>query len=151
LRLWSLEEGNKNLHIEEIGGSGCVKTNTDILDGGNILKIFDSIPSFWSFVMGLELGIVIGGIGMLLLRRFNCVKETTVMRPAIVTRRRTFQSWQNRASALFSSPRNASEDGTALWSEMDTINCPETPPPPYRYDSDHFPRNNSTRHQRTGH
>jgi len=148
LRLWSLEEGNKNLHIEKSGENRCVKRNNDILNGGNIFRIFDRIPSFWSFIMGIEIGIVIGGIGMWLLRRFNCVDEKTT-RPVPVNRRRNFQSLQslqNRASSIFRT-RNASEDGTALWSDMDIINCPETPPPPYRYHSDHFRRNNSTRHQ----
>jgi hypothetical protein len=144
LRLWSLEERNKNLHIEESGESGCVNRNNGILNGGNVFKIFDSIPSFWSLIVGLQIGIVIGGTGMWLLRRFNCVNGTNT-RPAPVTRRRNFQSLQNRASAIFR-PREASEDSTALWSELDTINCPDTPPPPYRYFSDHFPRNNSTRH-----
>ena len=144
LRLWSLEEGNKNLHIEEIGTSGCIKRNNGILNSGNVFKIFDSIPSFWSFIMGIEIGIVIGGIGMWLLRRYICVRKTT--RPVPVTRRRNFQSFHNRASLIFR-PRNVSEDSTALWSEMDTVNCPDTPPPPYRYNSDNFPRNNSTRHQ----
>jgi hypothetical protein len=143
LRIWSLEDGNKNLHIEKSDESGCVKRNNDILIGGNFFKIFDSIPSFWSFIMGIELGIVIGGMGMWLLSRINCVKETNT-RPVPVARRRSFQTLHNRASSIFRS-RNASEDGTALWSEMDTINCPETPPPPYRYCSDRFVRNNSTR------
>jgi hypothetical protein len=147
LRLWSLEEGNKNLHIEESGESECAKRNIDIMNGGNIFKIFDSIPSFWSLIVGIELGIVIGGMGMWMLRRFKCVNETTT-HPVPVTRRRNFQSLHNRASLMFRS-RIASEDSTALWNDMDTINCPDTPPPPYRYYSDHFPRNNSTRHQRT--
>ena len=87
---------------------------------------------------------------MLLLKRFNCVDEK-ITHPVPVSRRRNFQSLQslhNRASSIFRL-RNVGEDSTALWSEMDTINCPDTPPPPYRHYSDHFPRNNSTRHQRT--
>jgi hypothetical protein len=148
LRLWSLKEGNKNLHIEEGHKSICVKRNNDILNGGNIFKIFDSIPSFWALIMGIEIGIVIGGIGMWLLQRFNCINGK-ITNPVSVNRRRTFQSLHNRASLIFR-PRIQSEDSTALWSEMDTINCPETPPPPYRYYSDRFTRNNSTSEQ-TGH
>jgi hypothetical protein len=147
LRLWSLEEKDKNLHIEESGESGCAKRNIDIMNGGNIFKIFDSIPSFWSLIVGIEIGIVIGGMGMWMLRRFKCVNETTT-RPVPVTRRHNFQSLHNRASLIFRS-RIASEDSTVLWNDMDTINCPDTPPPPYRYYSDRFSRNNSTRHQRT--
>jgi hypothetical protein len=147
LRLWSLEEGKKNLHIEESGESGCVKRNINIMNGGNIFKIFDSIPSFWSLIVGIEIGIVIGGIGMWLLRRFKCVNETT-RHPVPVRRRRSFPSLHNRASIIFR-PRNVSEENTALWSDMDTLNCPDTPPPPYRYHSDRSPRNNSARHQRT--
>jgi len=150
LRLWSLEEGNKNLHIEESGESRCVKRNNNILNGGNVFKIFDRIPSFWSLIMGIEIGIVIGGTFMLLLRRCNCVDEK-ITHPVPVTRRRNFQSLQslhNRASSIFRL-RDASEDSTALWSEMDTINCPDTPPPPYRHYSDHFPRNNPRRHRQT--
>jgi hypothetical protein len=142
LRLWSLKDENKNLHIEENDESGFVKKrNTDFLNGGNILKIFDSIPSFWSFIMGLEIGIVVGGFGMWLLYRFSCVDQKST-HPVSVTRRRNFQSLHNRASIFRT--RNASEDSTALWSEMDTINCPDTPPPPYRFYSDRFSRNNST-------
>lgn len=145
LRIWSLEEKNKNLHMEENGESGCVKRNTDILNGGNIFKVFDSIPSFWSLIMGIQIGIVIGGTGMWLLKRFNCVNET-ITRPVSITRRRNVRSLHNRASSIFR-PRNESEDSTALWSEMDIVSCPDTPPPPYRFDN--FSRNNSTRHQRT--
>lgn len=147
LRLWSLKEGKKNLHIEEGHERECVKRNSNILNGGNILKIFDSIPSFWALIMGIEIGIVIGGIGMWLLQRFNCI-NAKIAHPVPVTRRRSFQSLHNRASSIFRQ-RNQSEDSTALWSEMDTINCPETPPPPYRYYSDHLTRNNSARYQQT--
>jgi len=146
LRLWSLKEGNKSLHIEEGHNSRCVKRNSGFLNGGNIFKVFDSIPSFWALIMGIEIGIVIGGIGMWLLQRFNCI-NVTVARPVSVTRRRSFPSLHNRASLIFRQ-RNQSEDSTALCSEMNIINCPETPPPPYRYYSDHLTRNNSARYQR---
>lgn len=148
LRLWSLKDENKNSHMEENGESGCVNRNTDILNSGNIFKIFDSIPSLWSFIMGIEIGVVIGGTIMWLLKRFNCVTKTTA-RPVSINRRRySLQSLQNRASSIFRL-RNAGEDSTALWSEMDTINCPDTPPPAYRDYFDNLPRNNSTRHQQT--
>jgi hypothetical protein len=141
LRLWSLKNENKSLNTETNGKSRCGKKRTEILNGGNIIKVFDSIPSFCSFIMGIEIGIVVGGFGMWLLNRFSCVDKKTT-RPVSFTRRRNFQSLHNRASIF--RMRNASEDSTALWSEMDTVNCPDTPPPPYR-----FPRNNSTRHHQT--
>jgi hypothetical protein len=147
LKLWSLKEENKNSHMEENRESGCAKRSRDILNRGNIFKIFDSIPSFWSFIMGIEIGVVIGGTVMWLLKRFNCINKTTA-RPVSINRRRSLQSLHNRASSIFRL-RDADEDRTALWSEMDIINCPTTPPPAYRDCFDHIPRNNSTRNQQT--
>jgi hypothetical protein len=120
----------------------CVKNNNSTSNSENILKIFDKIPSFWSFLMGIEIGIVIGGISMWLLNRFNRVQTTS--RPMPVSRRlnHSLQSLQNRAS-LFRR-RSTEEDNTALWTELDTINCPDTPPPAYRDYFDHIPRNNYT-------
>jgi hypothetical protein len=147
LRLWSLEEENKNSHMEENGESECVKRHTFILNSGNIFKIFDRIPSFWSFIMGIEIGIVIGGTGMWLLKRFNCV-DKTITHPVSISRRRSLQSLHNRASSIFRL-RNSGEDSTALWSERDAMNCPDTPPPPYRDCFNNVPRNHFVRHQQT--
>jgi hypothetical protein len=135
LRLWSLTEEDKNSHMK---GNGCVKANTPISNSGNIFEIFDKIPSFWSLAIGLEIGIVIGGIGMWLLNRLNYVQAPP--HPMSSHRRRSLQTLQNRVSLL--RMRSGGEDSTALWSELDTINCPDTPPPAYRDCSDHFPRNN---------
>lgn len=139
LRLWSLNAKDKDSYMKE---NECVKNNNSTSNSENIFKIFDKIPSFWSFLMGIEIGIVIGGIGMWLLNRFNRVQTTS--RPISVSRRlhRSLQSLQNRAS-LFRR-RSTEEDNTALWTELDTINCPDTPPPPYRDYSDHIPRNHYT-------
>jgi hypothetical protein len=139
LRLWSLNAKDKDSCVKE---NECVKNNTSTSNSENIFKIFDKIPSFWSFLMGIEIGIVIGGIGMWLMNRFNHVRTTS--RPMSVSRRRnrSLQSLQNRAS-LFRL-RSMEEDSSALWSELDTINCPDTPPPAYRDCFDHIPRNNYT-------
>jgi hypothetical protein len=118
----------------------CVNNNNNsTLKSGNIFNIFDKIPSFWSFLMGIEIGIVIGGAGIWLLNRFNCVQTTS--RPMPVSRRfnHSLQSLQNRAS--FFRNRSTGEDSTALWTELDTINCPDTPPPAYRDSFYHAPRN----------
>jgi hypothetical protein len=139
LRLWSLAKDN-NSHMNGNGEKGCVRTNTSISNSGNVFKIFDKIPSFWSFAIGVEIGIVIGGIGMCLLNRLNHVRTTP--RPVSTYRRRSLQSLQNRASLFIT--RRGGEDSNALWNELDTINCPDTPPPPYRDYFDGFPRNNST-------
>jgi hypothetical protein len=138
LRLWSLNAKDKDSYMRE---NECVKNNNSTSNSENILKIFDKIPSFWSFLMGIEIGIVIGGIGMWLLNRFNHVRTS---HPMPVARRlnRSLQSLQNRVSLFIQ--RSTDEDNTALWTELDTINCPDTPPPAYRDSFGHIPRNNYT-------
>lgn len=139
LWLWSLKAKDKDSYMKV---NECVKNNNSTSKSENIFKIFDKIPSFWSFLMGIEIGIVIGGIGMWLLNRFN--RGRTTSHPMPVSRRlnRSLQSLQNRASIL--RWRSTEEDNTTLWTELDTINCPDTPPPAYRDTFDHMPRNNYT-------
>lgn len=137
LRLWSLTEKDKNSHMK---GNGCVKTNSSMSSSGNIFEIFDKIPSFWSLVIGLEIGIVIGGIGMWLLNRLNRVQ--TPRNPASIYRMHSLQTLQNRVSLL--RLRSGGEDSTALWNELDIINCPDTPPPAYRDCTNYFPGNTYT-------
>jgi hypothetical protein len=138
LTLWSLNAEDKDSNMKE---NKCVKINTSTSNSENIFKIFDKIPSFWSFLMGVEIGIVIGGIGMWLLNRFNSVQTS---RPMSVSRRfnHSLQSLQNRA--YFFRQRSVVDDSTALWTELDTINCPDTPPPAYRDSLFHIPRNSYT-------
>jgi hypothetical protein len=133
LRLWSLTEEDKNSHVE---GNGCGKINSSISNSGSIFHIFDNIPSFWSLAIGLELGIVIGGTGMWLLNRFNRIQ--TPQRPMSNYRRHSLQTLHNRVQ--FFRLRNGGEDNTTLWTELDTINCPDTPPPAYRDCTDRFIR-----------
>lgn len=137
LRLWSIDAENKNSHMKEGGENSCVNTNISISNSRNIFKIFDKIPSLWSFLIGVVTGIVIGGIGMWLLDRLGSVH--TSPHPMSNSRRRRIQAQHNRMS--FIRLRNT-EDSTVLWTEMDTINCPDTPPPAYRERLDQLPKNN---------
>ncbi|PNF29181.1 hypothetical protein B7P43_G10789 [Cryptotermes secundus] len=140
LRLWSINAKDKDSYMKE---NECVKSNNSTSNSDNIFKIFDKIPSFWSFLMGIEIGIVIGGIGMWLLNRFHRVRTS---QPMPVSRRlnntHSIQSLQNRAS--FFRWRSIEEDTTALWTELETINCPDTPPPAYRDSFVHIQRNTFT-------
>lgn len=138
LMLWSLNARDNESSMKE---NKCVKNNNSTSSSGNIFKIFDKIPSFWSFLIGIEIGIVIGGVGMFLLNRFNTVQTS---HPMSVSRRlnHSLQSLQNRAS--FFRQRSTVEDSTALWTELDTINCPDTPPPTYHDSFYHIPRNSYT-------
>ncbi|KAJ4430129.1 hypothetical protein ANN_22339 [Periplaneta americana] len=129
LRLWSLSEKDKDSDLKQ-SESDCDKNISVSTEHNIIIKFFDKIPSFWSFMIGLEIGIVVGGIIMFIIHKLYEVKEPESPRSLIHSRGRSLLSLQNRTS--FIRFRSDGDESTVLWTELETINCPDTPPPAYR-------------------
>ncbi|XP_067008337.2 SLIT and NTRK-like protein 6 isoform X2 [Anabrus simplex] len=86
-----------------------------------ISHLFDAIPSFWAFAMGFQVGTVIAIFGTLLVVRI-CRRTTRQPRPPGHHRRSLRRQVRMRSTGSNGNP----------WTELQTLDCPDTPPPPYK-------------------
>ena len=108
---------------------------------GNMFAVFDKIPSFWSLLIGFEVGCVLGGLFMWMLLRLQQTRAAT--RPRSFPPIFALQTFPNRASLI--RLRSTGEETTGLCDDEDVPNCPPgTPPPPYRDLFSTLPRTNES-------
>ncbi|PSN45881.1 hypothetical protein C0J52_11035 [Blattella germanica] len=137
IKIWYESEKNKKSTYIEQSNNKCTRNLTTIDKIGNGFDIFNKIPSFWSLMIGFEIGTVFGGLCVWII--FKLHEPKPAPRPRSYSTIRSIQSWRNRASMI--RLRSTTEESTILSTEMETINCPDTPPPPYRDVFDTFLRN----------
>ncbi|XP_049780061.1 uncharacterized protein LOC126176908 isoform X1 [Schistocerca cancellata] len=119
--------------IEDLRNFWTIEHNEGVVDSNKIcecensttkksnyflnIQVFEEIPSFWAFLIGLQIGIVIS-ITVILLRKIKCC-QCRLMQSSITSQHRLSQT-----SAL----EPMQEESTCLWDNSGL----ETPPPPYR-------------------
>lgn len=114
-KYWTIEHNEAVLDSNKI----CECENSTTKKSAYFLNIqvFEKIPSFWAFLIGLQTGIVIS-ITIILLRKIKCC-QCRLMQSSTTS--------QNRLSQT-STLEHLQEESTCLWN----ISGSETPPPPYR-------------------
>ncbi|KAJ9587709.1 hypothetical protein L9F63_018860 [Diploptera punctata] len=136
IKIWFANDEGKLANMKN--NNWMCKNDTGISKNDGILSAFDKIPSFWSLLIGFEVGCVFGGLFMWMLLRMQQTRVNTISRP--YTPIFALQSLPNRTSLM--RLRSTGEESTGLCSETDVPDCPGTPPPPYRDVFSTFSRRN---------
>ncbi|GLH05351.1 Protein artichoke [Gryllus bimaculatus] len=84
--------------------------------------LMGQIPALWAFILGLQIGVVVAVLGMWVWLRCKCSQVPA--QPPIRIRSRSLSQSLRRSVGRRRSDSN--------YTELESVDCPGTPPPPYR-------------------